>query len=96
MTEQAQAERDPAYNMAGTVSGISVHDDKNGKPYARMTYDTTVDGKPARRVTMAFGKAFEKIEPHLKDGPMRLFGKFDGGTIVVIGMGREPKARQAA
>lgn len=77
--------------MAGTVSDVEFKTDIKSKPYAKFRFDFFAAGRKQTRVTMAFGKAFDAIKDDLKAGPMRLFARFDDGTLAIIGLDYEPK-----
>jgi hypothetical protein len=91
----ANANRKPAYNLAGSISQIEVKTDKRGNLYTTAMFDTVVAGKSTVRRAMAFGKAHLAIEG-LQEGPCRLYVTFDGGVFSVIGLGLPPKSEAAA
>jgi hypothetical protein len=59
-----------------------------------MKFTYQAQGETRTRTAMAFGKAYEAVNEHLTEGDIRLYGKFDGGTFVVIGLGLPPRGEQ--
>jgi hypothetical protein len=95
MSDTTQTNRAPAYNLAGVISNIQVLMDRKNRPYTTCQFDTVVAGKATSRKAMAFGKAHDALEG-LQEGPGRLYVRFDGGVLAVIGLGLPPKSQAAA
>ena len=76
---QTTQERSRAYPPRGHLSAVEMLTDKNNKPYAKvkLTY-TRRDQREVTVTTMAFGKAFDDSQNLFKEGPVALYGTFEG------------------
>lgn len=97
-TQTETPTRSLAFPMSGTLGTVVSKSSKTGTPYlmAPFTY-TTAAGKTLTRTAMAFGKARDAVlDKFVSGAEIRLYGRYDGGTFAVIGLGLPPKGNVPA